>query len=197
MWYEWLAVIIILAFVEFLTVGLTTIWFVISGIVALLASFVIDDFAIQFAIFVILGIILLLTTRKKLEENYEKWKNLDNSHKNDNMDQVLEIIKEERNDANKENYLYYELFLLKEKINALVKQPNKNKKIEELYKESISLLNEINKLNGYVINEREELTDNKLISMSDNLYQNGFNNYVVFADLNNFNALFAILHCPL
>lgn len=68
MWYEWLAVIIILAFVEFLTVGLTTIWFVISGIVALLASFVIDDFAIQFAIFVILGIILLLTTRKKLEE---------------------------------------------------------------------------------------------------------------------------------
>ena len=63
-----LAVIIILAFVEFLTVGLTTIWFVISGIVALLASFVIDDFAIQFAIFVILGIILLLTTRKKLEE---------------------------------------------------------------------------------------------------------------------------------
>ena len=61
MWYEWLAVIIILAFVEFLTVGLTTIWFVISGIVALLASFVIDDFAIQFAIFVILGIILLLT----------------------------------------------------------------------------------------------------------------------------------------
>ena len=26
--------------------------------------------------------------------------------------------------------------------------------------------------------------------MSDNLYQNGFNNYVVFADLNNFNALF-------
>ena len=128
--------------------------------------------------------------RKKLEENYEKWKNLDNSHKNDNMDKVLEIIKEERNDANKENYLYYELFLLKEKINALVKQPNKNKKIEELYKESISLLNEINKLNGYVINEREELTDNKLISMSDNLYQNGFNNYVVFADLNNFNALF-------
>lgn len=68
MWYEWLAVIIILAFVEFLTVGLTTIWFVISGIVALLASFVIDDFAIQFAIFVVLGIILLLTTRKKLEE---------------------------------------------------------------------------------------------------------------------------------
>lgn len=68
MWYEWLGVIIILAFIEFLTVGLTTIWFVISGIVALLLSFVVDNFLIQFAVFVILGIILLITTRKSLEE---------------------------------------------------------------------------------------------------------------------------------
>ena len=68
MWYEWLGVIIILTFIEFLTVGLTTIWFVISGIVALLLSFVVDNFLIQFAVFVILGIILLITTRKSLEE---------------------------------------------------------------------------------------------------------------------------------
>ncbi len=62
-WYVWLAVIIILIFIECTTVSLTTIWFVVSGIVALFLSFFTDNYLIQFAVFVVLGIILLITTR--------------------------------------------------------------------------------------------------------------------------------------
>lgn len=64
--YIWLAVIILLTLVECMTAGLTTIWFVISGIIALLVSLTVDNFVLQFGIFVIVGIVLLLTTRPLL-----------------------------------------------------------------------------------------------------------------------------------
>lgn len=64
---EWLAVILICAFLEVITVNLVTIWFIASGIVALIASIFIDSLLIQFAIFVLLGIFLLVTTRKPLQ----------------------------------------------------------------------------------------------------------------------------------
>lgn len=64
--YIWLGVVILLTLVECMTVGLTTIWFVISGLVALLVSLAVDNFVLQFGIFVILGIILLITTRPLL-----------------------------------------------------------------------------------------------------------------------------------
>lgn len=64
--YIWLGVVILLTLVECMTVGLTTIWFVISGIVALLVSLTVDNFMLQFGIFVILGIFLLITTRPLL-----------------------------------------------------------------------------------------------------------------------------------
>ena len=64
--YIWLGVVILLTLVECMTVGLTTIWFVISGIVALLVSLTVDNFLLQFGIFVILGIFLLITTRPLL-----------------------------------------------------------------------------------------------------------------------------------
>ena len=63
MFFVWLGIIVLLTMIELMTVGLTTIWFVVSGIVALLLSFIIEDFLIQFAVFVILGIVLLITTR--------------------------------------------------------------------------------------------------------------------------------------
>lgn len=66
MFYLWLMIVILLAAVEVMTVNLTTIWFVVSGIVALLLSFVTDNFFIQLAVFVILGIVLLITTRPLL-----------------------------------------------------------------------------------------------------------------------------------
>lgn len=62
-WCVWLAVIVILAFLETMSFGLTTIWFVASGIVALIVSFITDNYVIQFGVFVILGVILLVTTR--------------------------------------------------------------------------------------------------------------------------------------
>lgn len=64
--YFWIVMIIILSIIECLSVNLTTIWFVFSALVSLFASFITDNFIIQFAIFVVLGIILLITTRPLL-----------------------------------------------------------------------------------------------------------------------------------
>jgi membrane protein implicated in regulation of membrane protease activity len=63
-----MSLIIFLGFIEAITVNLVSVWFVISGIVALILSFITDNFVIQFGTFVILGIILLATTRSTLEK---------------------------------------------------------------------------------------------------------------------------------
>ena len=55
--------VILLTLIEIMTINLTTIWFVISGIIALIISIFIDNFTIQFSVFVIGGIILLITTK--------------------------------------------------------------------------------------------------------------------------------------
>ena len=65
---EWLVVILICAFLEVITVNLVTIWFIASGIVALIASLFTDSLLIQVGIFVLLGIFLLITTRKPLQK---------------------------------------------------------------------------------------------------------------------------------
>ena len=62
-WIIWLIIIIALTILEIATIGLVSIWFIASGIVALVLSFFVDSFYIQFAVFVVLGIILLITTR--------------------------------------------------------------------------------------------------------------------------------------
>ncbi len=66
MTFCWLIIILILVFVEISTVSLTTIWYIASGIVSLIASIFTDSIIIQFSIFVLLGTILLITTRKTL-----------------------------------------------------------------------------------------------------------------------------------
>lgn len=68
MFYIWLAIVILLTLVELMTVNLTTMWFVASGIIAMIASLFVENFAIQFAIFSIVGIILLITTRPILQK---------------------------------------------------------------------------------------------------------------------------------
>lgn len=68
MFYFWLIVIIFLGLLEAITINLVSIWFIISGLIALIASFIIDNFIIQFGIFVILGIALMLPTRKLLQQ---------------------------------------------------------------------------------------------------------------------------------
>ena len=68
MTYVWLVAIIILGFIEAITEGIVSIWFVISGLLALVVSLFTDVFLIQFAIFVIVGIILMITTRASVSK---------------------------------------------------------------------------------------------------------------------------------
>ena len=63
-----------------MTVNLTTIWFVVSGLVAIGLSFVTDIFLIQFGVFVCLGIVLLIVTKpfvKKFLESRDAKTNFD------------------------------------------------------------------------------------------------------------------------
>ncbi len=61
--FGWLFIILILSFVEITTVNLTTVWFVVSGIISLCLSFVIESDIILFSIFIVGGILLLVITR--------------------------------------------------------------------------------------------------------------------------------------
>lgn len=72
MFYFWLGIVIFLGFIEANTINLVSIWFVISGLISLLLSFFIDDFVTQFGVFVIIGILLMLLTRKSLEKKLVK-----------------------------------------------------------------------------------------------------------------------------
>ena len=70
--YFWLGLVIFLGFVEAITINLVSIWFVISGLIALIISLIIDNFVIQFGVFVVVGIVLMLTTRSSLEKKLVK-----------------------------------------------------------------------------------------------------------------------------
>lgn len=81
--YLWVLIIILLAIAEITTINLTTIWFVASGLVALVLSFFIDNFLIQLGVFVVLGIFLLITTKSKLQS-------LVNEHREKtNLDRII------------------------------------------------------------------------------------------------------------
>jgi len=64
MFYAWLTVVIILAIIEIATVSLVSIWFVFSGILAMIASIFTDNITIQLAIFVLFGLLFMLLTKK-------------------------------------------------------------------------------------------------------------------------------------
>ena len=73
-WLIWLILVILLALIEITTVNLTTIWFVVSGIIALIVSLFVDNYIIQFGIFVIVGVILLITTKPFLTKFIKRHK---------------------------------------------------------------------------------------------------------------------------
>lgn len=83
MFYIWVAIIILLSIVEVMTINLTTIWFVVSGLLALALSFVTDNFMIQLGVFCIGGILLLITTRPLLT----KW--LSTKKVSTNLDRII------------------------------------------------------------------------------------------------------------
>ena len=64
--WTWLGIVLFLIFIEAATAGLVTIWFVASGIVAMVLSIFVDNYLLQFGVFVLLGVLLLVTTRKSL-----------------------------------------------------------------------------------------------------------------------------------
>lgn len=79
----WLGVILFLVIVEISTVQLTSVWFVVSGIVAMILSIFLDSVFVQFAVFVIGGVVLLFTTRPYL------MKKLNVSESKTNLDRVI------------------------------------------------------------------------------------------------------------
>ena len=82
----WLAIIIMLTIIEISTVNLVSVWFIVSGLVSLITAFFIESFYIQFLIFGVLGIVLMLTT-KPLINKYVKPKNVKT-----NLDRVIGMV---------------------------------------------------------------------------------------------------------
>lgn len=65
--YFWVSMIILLTIIEVCSVNLTTIWFVGSALIALIVSMFCESVFIQVCIFVILGVLLLITTKPLLK----------------------------------------------------------------------------------------------------------------------------------
>lgn len=72
MWVSWLILIILLTILEAITINLVSVWFIASGLVSLFLSFFVESFYIQFAVFVVLGLILMLITRPILIKKFGK-----------------------------------------------------------------------------------------------------------------------------
>ena len=71
-WVWWLIFMLILSFVEIITVNLVTIWFVASAGIALLVSLVTDSFYIQFTVFGVFGLLIMVLTRPLLTKLLKK-----------------------------------------------------------------------------------------------------------------------------
>lgn len=67
-WIFWLGVVLVLGVIEMATTNLVTIWFVASGLLAILLSLFKIHFGICFAVFVLVGVALLLLTKPFLKK---------------------------------------------------------------------------------------------------------------------------------
>lgn len=85
----WLIIIGVLGIIEAVTVNLVTIWFIASALVSLILSFFNIKTSIQVAVFVILGVILLITTRKPLQELVNKTKTRTNADRILDMEGIV------------------------------------------------------------------------------------------------------------
>ena len=72
MWILWLVVIVLLVFLEVSTINLVCVWFILSGLVSLILSFFIESFYILFAVFVLLGLVLMVLTRPILIRKFKR-----------------------------------------------------------------------------------------------------------------------------
>lgn len=83
MWILWLIIVILLTFLEIITINIVSIWFIMSALISLVLSFFVDSFYIQFGVFVILGLILMILTRPLL------LKKMNQSKAKTNLDRVI------------------------------------------------------------------------------------------------------------
>ena len=81
----WLVTAIVLAIIEAATINLVTIWFIASALVSLLLAYLGVKTPIQIAVFVLLGVVLLVLTKKPLEKLLKKTK------QKTNADRVLDM----------------------------------------------------------------------------------------------------------
>lgn len=66
MTYLWIIAVVLLLIVEFMTSNVATIWYAISGLVALILSLFVKSFIIEMLVFIILGTLLLIIFRPVL-----------------------------------------------------------------------------------------------------------------------------------
>lgn len=59
--YLWLGVTLLLTLIEFATKTLVTVWFIVSAIVSMILSLFVDNYFIQFLVFILLGTLLIAT----------------------------------------------------------------------------------------------------------------------------------------
>jgi membrane protein implicated in regulation of membrane protease activity len=59
----WGIIIVLLIFLELMTVDIVAIWYALAAITSLIVSFTSDNFALQFTVFVIVGSLLMMILR--------------------------------------------------------------------------------------------------------------------------------------
>lgn len=59
--YLWLGVALLLTLIEFATKTLVTVWFIVSAVVSMILSLFVDNYFIQFLVFILLGTLLIAT----------------------------------------------------------------------------------------------------------------------------------------
>lgn len=69
--YVWLGVLLLFTLIEVSTLNLITIWYAFSALVTLVISFFTHNLYIEMAIFVLLGTLLLITTRPILKKYFD------------------------------------------------------------------------------------------------------------------------------
>lgn len=119
----WLGIVITLTLIEVSTVSLVSIWYIASALVSLVLSFFVHSFLIQFAVFAILGTILVITTRDYLLKLFVK-----NKEKT-NLDRVVgmtgyvtkEITKKDSGEVKVDGKLWTAISDKKIKIDSTVK----------------------------------------------------------------------------
>lgn len=72
LWLFWIITIVLLIIVKLTTVNLISIWFIISGILAMFSSFLTDNLLIQLDIFAIGGVLLLIISKPLIDAKKEK-----------------------------------------------------------------------------------------------------------------------------